>query len=192
MNKNLNTYFNEINKNALNISITNINGIEIEESLAYQNIYNELYALQETSGVLHFIGNGASASIASHFGLDYFKAGEIRTNTFNDLSALTAYGNDISFDEVFAFPISRILKEKDMLVAVSSSGNSPNIVRGLEAARDQGSFLLTLSGMKSDNKIRKMGDINMFFPEMDYGPTECAHTIMLHHILDTFVARNRS
>jgi D-sedoheptulose 7-phosphate isomerase len=192
MNKNLNTYFNEINTNALNISITNISGIEIEESLAYQNIYNELYALQETSGVLHFIGNGASASIASHFGLDYFKAGEIRTNTFNDLSALTAYGNDISFDEVFAFPISRILKEKDMLVAVSSSGNSPNIVRGLEAARDQGSFLLTLSGMKSDNKIRKMGDINMFFPEMDYGPTECAHTIMLHHILDTFVARNRS
>ena len=192
MNKNLNTYFNEINKNALNISITNINGIEIEESLAYQNIYNELYALQETSGVLHFIGNLASASRASHFGLDYFKAGEIRTNTFNDLSALTAYGNDISFDEVFAFPISRILKEKDMLVAVSSSGNSPNIVRGLEAARDQGSFLLTLSGMKSDNKIRKMGDINMFFPEMDYGPTECAHTIMLHHILDTFVARNRS
>ena len=192
MNKNLNTYFNEININASNISITNINGIEIDENLAYQDIYKKLNSLQETSGVLHFIGNGASASIASHFGLDYFKAGEIRTNTFNDFSALTAYGNDISFDEVFAFPISRILKEKDMLVAVSSSGNSPNIVRGLEAAKEQGSFLLTLSGMKSDNKIRKMGDINMFFPEMDYGPTECAHTVMLHHILDTFVARNRS
>lgn len=192
MNKNLNTYFNEINTNASNISITNINGIEIDENLAYQDIYKKLNTLQETSGVLHFIGNGASASIASHFGLDYFKAGEIRTNTFNDFSALTAYGNDISFDEVFAFPISRILKEKDMLVAVSSSGNSPNIVRGLEAAKEQGSFLLTLSGMKSDNKIRKMGNINMFFPEMDYGPTECAHTIMLHHILDTFVARNRS
>jgi D-sedoheptulose 7-phosphate isomerase len=192
MNKNLNTYFNEININASNISITNINGIEIDENLAYQDIYKKLNTLQETSGVLHFIGNGASASIASHFGLDYFKAGEIRTNTFNDFSALTAYGNDISFDEVFAFPISRILKEKDMLVAVSSSGNSPNIVRGLEAAKEQGSFLLTLSGMKSDNKIRKMGDINMFFPEMDYGPTECAHTVMLHHILDTFVARNRS
>ncbi|MDB2604783.1 SIS domain-containing protein [Gammaproteobacteria bacterium] len=192
MNKNLITYFNEINTNASNISITNINGIEIDENLAYQDIYKKLNTLQETSGVLHFIGNGASASIASHFGLDYFKAGEIRTNTFNDFSALTAYGNDISFDEVFAFPISRILKEKDMLVAVSSSGNSPNIVRGLEAAKEQGSFLLTLSGMKSDNKIRKMGNINMFFPEMDYGPTECAHTIMLHHILDTFVARNRS
>ena len=192
MNKNLKTYFNEINTNASNISITNINGIEIDENLAYQDIYKKLNTLQVTSGVLHFIGNGASASIASHFGLDYFKAGEIRTNTFNDFSALTAYGNDISFDEVFAFPISRILKEKDMLVAVSSSGNSPNIVRGLEAAKEQGSFLLTLSGMKSDNKIRKMGDINMFFPEMDYGPTECAHTVMLHHILDTFVARNRS
>jgi D-sedoheptulose 7-phosphate isomerase len=187
--ENLNKYFDDINNNSKNIIITDKAGLEIDEDKAYQIIYKKLYDMKKASGVMHFIGNGASASIASHFGLDYFKAGGVRTNTFNDLSALTAYGNDISFDEVFAFPISQILKEEDMLVAVSSSGNSPNIVRGLQAANEQGSFLLTLSGMKEDNKIKKMGHINMYFPDMDYGPTECAHTIMLHHILDTFVAR---
>ena len=188
--ENLKTYFDQINSNSKKISITDVNEKEIDEDHAYQLIYEKLYELQEKSGVLYFIGNGASASIASHFGLDYFKAGEIRTSTFNDLSALTAFSNDISFDEVFSFPISRTLKEIDMLVAVSSSGNSPNIVKGIEAAREQGSFILTLSGMNGDNKIRKMGDINMYFPEMDYGPTECAHTIMLHHMLDKFVAKN--
>ena len=116
-------------------------------------IYKQLYQMQKECGVLHFIGNGASASIASHFGLDYFKAGEIRTNTFNDLSALTAFGNDISFEEVFSFPISRTLKEIDMLIAVSSSGNSPNIVKGLQAAKEQGSFLLYFCGMNCENKI---------------------------------------
>lgn len=187
---NLNKYFDEINTNSKKISITDNKGNNLNEDKAYQMIYKQLYQMQKECGVLHFIGNGASASIASHFGLDYFKAGEIRTNTFNDLSALTAFGNDISFEEVFSFPISRTLKEIDMLIAVSSSGNSPNIVKGLQAAKEQGSFLLTLSGMNFDNKIRTMGDINMYFPEMDYGPTECAHTIMLHHILDTFVEKN--
>lgn len=187
---NLNKYFDEINTNSKKISITDSKGNNLNEDKAYQMIYKQLYQMQKECGVLHFIGNGASASIASHFGLDYFKAGEIRTNTFNDLSALTAFGNDISFEEVFSFPISRTLKEIDMLIAVSSSGNSPNIVKGLQAAKEQGSFLLTLSGMNCDNKIRTMGDINMYFPEMDYGPTECAHTIMLHHILDTFVEKN--
>lgn len=187
---NLNKYFDEINTNSKKISITDNKGNNLNEDKAYQMIYKQLYQMQKECGVLHFIGNGASASIASHFGLDYFKAGEIRTNTFNDLSALTAFGNDISFEEVFSFPISRTLKEIDMLIAVSSSGNSPNIVKGLQAAKEQGSFLLTLSGMNCDNTIRTMGDINMYFPEMDYGPTECAHTIMLHHILDTFVEKN--
>ena len=186
----LQKYFSQIDSNAKNISITDIDGLEIEESLAYKKIYSKLERIQKERAVIHFIGNGASASIASHFSLDYFKAGQIRTNTFNDLSALTAYGNDISFDEVFAYPISRTIDKDDMLIAVSSSGNSPNIVRGLEAAKVNGAFLLTLSGMKSNNKIKKIGDINMYFPEMDYGPTECAHTIMLHHILDTFVDLN--
>ena len=176
----LNTYFNEINKTANDISITDISGSELDQGEIFSQLHSKLKQLKENSGVVHFIGNGASASIASHFALDYFKAGQLRTNSFNDLSALTAFGNDISFSEVFAYPISRLVTEKDILIAVSSSGNSPNIVRGLEEARDREAFLISLSGMKRDNKIRKMGDINMFFPGMDYGPTECAHTIMLH------------
>jgi len=120
----LQKYFSQIDSNAKNISITDIDGLEIEESLAYKKIYSKLERIQKERAVIHFIGNGASASIASHFSLDYFKAGQIRTNTFNDLSALTAYGNDISFDEVFAYPISRTIDKDDMLIVNLNCDNS--------------------------------------------------------------------
>ena len=82
---NLNKYFDEINTNSKKISITDSKGNNLNEDKAYQMIYKQLYQMQKECGVLHFIGNGASASIASHFGLDYFKA-EDKNNTFNDLS----------------------------------------------------------------------------------------------------------
>lgn len=184
--KTLGTYFDNISTAARDILYTDEVGAEINESDSYQDILSRLEDLKKSGGVLYFIGNGASASIASHFALDYFKTAQIKTNTFNDMSALTAIGNDISFDEVFAFPISQLMTKNDILCTVSSSGNSPNIIKGIEAALKQNAFVLTLSGMKADNKSRQKGHINMFFPGMDYGPTECAHTIMLHYILDTF------
>jgi len=185
--KNLSQYFNEISVTANEIIYSDVIGLETNESDTYQHILSKLKLLKQRSGVLYFIGNGASASIASHFALDYFKTAQIKTNTFNDLSALTAIGNDISFDEIFAFPISQLMTKNDILCTVSSSGNSPNIIKGIDAAQQQGSFVLTLSGMKANNKSRQKGDINMFFPGMDYGQTECAHSIILHYILDTFV-----
>ena len=78
------------------------------------------------------------------------------------MSALTAIGNDISFEDVFAFPISQVITKNDMLCTVSSSGNSPNIIKGIEAAHKKDAFVLTLSGMGSDNKSRTLGHINIF------------------------------
>ena len=187
--KNLDTYFGDISSAARQILYTDEMGAEINESDNYQDIFARLEDLKKSGGVLYFIGNGASASIASHFALDYFKTAQIKTNTFNDMSALTAIGNDISFDDVFSFPISQLITKNDILCTVSSSGNSPNIIKGIEAALKQEAFVITLSGMKADNKSRQKGHINMFFPGMDYGPTECAHSIMLHYILDTFVLK---
>ena len=190
MEKTLNTYFSEITAAAQQIKFTDSKGQEMGIEEACSRIFEKLEELKLAGKVLHLIGNGASASIASHFGLDYLKAGGLKTNTFNDLSALTAYANDLTFDEVFAFPIARLVEERDLLIAVSSSGNSPNIVRGLEAAKNKGAFVISVSGMTESNKIRGMGDMNMYFPMYEYGPIECAHTIFLHYILDTFVARS--
>ena len=144
---------------------------------------NNSNEIKTNKGTLYFIGNGASASISSHCALDFFKTGKVKTRTFNDLSYLTAISNDISFNEVFSFPLDELGTSEDILFAISSSGNSQNIVNGVDIAIKKGMFVVTFSGMSEDNKIRSMGDINIYFPGQDYGPIECAHSIIIHCIL---------
>jgi D-sedoheptulose 7-phosphate isomerase len=72
-------------------------------------------------------------------------------------------------------------------VGISSSGNSPNIVNAISAAKDNGAFTITISGKKDDNKIRRMGDINFYVPLETYGEVESAHAVLLHVALDYFL-----
>ena len=83
---------------------------------------------------MFLIGNGGSAGIASHMAADACKNGGLRALAFNDAALLTATANDLAFDEVFSLPLERHARKGDLLVTVSSSGNSPNIVKGLECA----------------------------------------------------------
>src|SRR5262245_45136891 len=86
-------------------------------------------ATQQRDAHLYIIGNGGSAGMASHMATDAAKNGRLRALAFNDSSLLTATGNDLAYDEVFSLPLERLARSGDMLIAISSSGNSPNIVR---------------------------------------------------------------
>jgi D-sedoheptulose 7-phosphate isomerase len=110
------------------------------------------------------IGNGASASMASHTAADLSKNAWIQAEVFTDLALITALGNDLCFEEVFAEPLKWRLKQDDMLVAISSSGQSPNIIRAAGEAVNRGSLLITLSAMKPDNPLRKLGSLNFYVP----------------------------
>jgi D-sedoheptulose 7-phosphate isomerase len=138
---------------------------------------------------IFLIGNGASASMASHFAADMAKNGRVYTHTFTDLCLLTALANDICYDQVFAEPLRWRMSEGDMLVAISSSGNSPNVLRAVEAARSLGGTAVTLSAMRTDNALRKMGNLNFYVPAQTYGLAETAHAAILHHWMD-FVAHS--
>ena len=92
--------------------------------------------VHDRGGQLYLVGNGASAAMASHIAADACKNGGLRAQAFNDAALLTATGNDLAFDQVFALPLDRLARAGDLLIAISSSGDSPNIVRALEAARD--------------------------------------------------------
>ena len=81
-----------------------------------------------------FIGNGGSAAIANHQAIDFTNSGKFRAMTFNESSALTCIANDYGYDQVFAHPIRTFAEEGDMLVAISSSGKSKNILEGVKAA----------------------------------------------------------
>ena len=137
---------------------------------------------------LMFIGNGASAAISSHMSTDFWKNGGIRAVAFNDCSGLTCIGNDYGYTHVFEKPVEMFADQDDILVAISSSGSSPNILRGVEAARTKGCAVITLSGFKPDNPLRALGDLNFYVPAQSYGPVEVLHHAVCHCILDILMA----
>ena len=105
----------------------------------------------------------------------------------DDAAALTALSNDEGYDQVFAKQIEYFGAQGDMLVAISSSGNSDNIVKAVRAARAKGCSVLTFSGLGADNKLRQMGDYNLYVPSGEYGFVEVVHGGLIHALLDIFM-----
>lgn len=133
---------------------------------------------------LIFIGNGGSAAISSHQALDFFLNLSIDARAFNDGSFLTCMANDFGFENIFAKPISIIAQEGDVLSTISSSGKSPNILKAVETARKKRCRIITMSGFKADNPLRKMGDINFYVPSHSYRHVEAAHSLYWNFILE--------
>jgi D-sedoheptulose 7-phosphate isomerase len=144
-------------------------------------------ATHDRDGHLFFIGNGGSAGMASHMATDACKNGHLRALAFNDIALMTATANDLAYDQIFSLPIERLARPGDLLISISSSGNSPNIVRGLEAAAERGLQIVTLSGMRSDNRARALGDLNFYAPLQRYGWVESAHQVILHYWFDQYL-----
>jgi len=138
---------------------------------------------------LIFIGNGGSAAIASHMATDYSKNGGMRSLAFNDGATLTCLGNDYGYEQVFAKQLEFHAVAGDLLVAISSSGQSANILRAVEAARRIGCRILTLSSFQADNPLRRLGDLNLYVATSAYGFAEISHLTLCHAILDRAMAR---
>jgi D-sedoheptulose 7-phosphate isomerase len=131
-----------------------------------------------------FVGNGGSAGIASHLATDFSKNGNLRSMAFNDASALTCLGNDLGYENVFAKQIEFHARAGDLLIAISSSGRSANILAAVKAARARNCKVVTYSGFTEDNDLRRSGDINFFVQSREYGFVEVAHLALCHAVLD--------
>lgn len=141
----------------------------------------------KTKGLIFFCGNGASATMAEHMSHDWFQNAQINTTTVAEVAHLTAISNDVGYEDVFSYRVGRILSEKDIFVGISSSGNSPNIVKAFIAARSKGAFTISVSGKDFDNKIRNMAELNFYVPLETYGAVESAHAVLLHCALDYYL-----
>ena len=135
-----------------------------------------------------FIGNGGSAAIASHQAVDYWKNGGVAAIAFNDASLLTCISNDFGYDRVFAEPVLRFASAGDVLIAISSSGQSANILSAVTAAREMKCEVITLSGFSNTNPLRKEGELNFYVPSASYGIVEVSHLTVLHAMLEEIVA----
>lgn len=137
-----------------------------------------------------FIGNGGSAGIAGHMTADFMKNGGMKTYSLYDNPLTTCMGNDYGYEYIFSRPLEFLGNEGDLLVAISSSGNSMNIVNAIEVAQKKGMKVLTLSGFKEDNRIKSIGTYNLYVPVCHYGMVESIHNLILQQIVDVILERD--
>lgn len=132
---------------------------------------------------LIFIGNGGSAAIASHMATDFAKNGHMATLSFNDGAMLTCLSNDLGYENVFSHPLEKHIRAPDCLIAISSSGKSPNILKGVAVAQERGADIVSLSGFSPDNPLAQIGTRRYHVNSDDYGIVETLHLAILHAAL---------
>jgi len=174
----------ELNRIMNDLSVFKNDGAETSIDKAFLLWKKTTLSIREEKKTIFLIGNGASASMASHVAADLAKNAQVRTEVFSDLSLITALANDMGYENVFAEPLRRNMCTGDMLVAISSSGQSQNIIRAVEEAINIGGFVVTLSAMKRENKLISMGMLNFYVPADTYGNAETCHAAILHYWID--------
>jgi phosphoheptose isomerase len=146
---------------------------------------------------IYTIGNGASASIAQHWACDYTKGckqGGLRPRVISlaaNIPLMTAISNDISYDDVYSFQLEALGQEGDVLVAISSSGNSPNVVKAIETAKSLKMKTIALTGFSRDNKCAQLADISLHVDIQEYEAAEDVHQAIMHMIAKYIRNRNK-
>ncbi|MBI5558934.1 MAG: SIS domain-containing protein [Deltaproteobacteria bacterium] len=151
---------------------------------AARNVHAFLDLRKSSGHKVMAIGNGGSAAIAAHMQNDLSNAAAIRALSFQDIPTLTAMTNDFGQEEAYARFVQHWADAADLLVAISSSGASENILRAVQAARKIGCSVITFSGFAPTNQLRQKGDINFYVPASDYGFVETLHAVLAHYFTD--------
>jgi D-sedoheptulose 7-phosphate isomerase len=180
----LNLYFATLERLQRGAEVTDRNGQALPLEQGCEWVRQAAHETHDGDNKIIFVGNGGSAGIASHLAIDYSKNGGLRSMAFNDPSALTCLGNDLGYENVFAKQIEFHARAGDLLIAISSSGRSPNILAAVIAARARNCRVVTYSGFTDDNDLRRTGDMNFFVRSREYGFVEVSHLALCHAVLD--------
>jgi len=162
-----------------------IEAIRVEE---VERVAQRILDVTMSGGVIFIAGNGGSAAISSHFACDLGKGctipgkKSINVHSLTDNTPwITAISNDFSYEEVFVKQLENFLGPKDLLLVISSSGNSENIVKALSYARQVGAYTVALIGF-SGGRSKDLADDHIFIDSMVYGVVEDCHSILEHMI----------
>ena len=167
----------------------NQGAIITEVNRCYEH-YEDLNDLIEKHQSIIILGNGGSSSVASYIAQDYTKMLNKRSFTFSDASRLTCYTNDYGYENTYLQFLKEFVREKEktLVILISSSGNSENIIRCADWCDKLSNIdLMTLTGFDIDNRLKKMNlknrKINYWVDSKDYGIVECTHMIFLHMVV---------
>ena len=129
-------------------------------------------------------GNGGSAAMASHVSVDFTKVARIRAINFNEADLLTCFANDYGYENVFKKAIDCYGDDNDLVILISSSGNSANVINAANHAKKLNIGVITFTGFERNNALRKLGDINIWVDSKAYNIVEMTHHIWLLAIVD--------
>lgn len=132
-----------------------------------------------------FAGNGASAAIASHLSNDFSKALTVKAQTFHDAALITCFGNDYGYENWLLEAVKLYCSKKDVLVLISSSGRSANIVNAAIEANSKGMVVVSLTGPEPSDILLAKTDIHLSVHSRIYNIIECCHMIALCAIVDS-------
>jgi D-sedoheptulose 7-phosphate isomerase len=180
----LNRYFGTLDGALRDAEVTDLSAKKLPLEEGCDWVRRVAHEAHDAGNKIIFVGNGGSASIASHLAIDFSKNGKLRAMAFNDAAALTCLGNDVGYENVFATQIDFHARPGDFLIAISSSGRSPNVLAAVKAARQRGCKVATFSGFTDDNDLRRCGDVNFYVRAREYGFVEVAHLALCHAVLD--------
>jgi len=167
---------------------TDRQGAPLSQEEAFRLAQGLILEVRRTGRRVMILGNGGSAAISSHMQTDLAHSLKVRALVFTEPSMLTAQANDHGYEHVYANLVDLWAEPGDLLVAISSSGHSANILNACSLARAHGARLMTFSGFLADNPLRSLGDLNFHVASTSYGPVESAHAVLIHHLTDLVLA----
>lgn len=173
----------DVSSTALNSKIT-VDGKRVDLLEAFVVCIGSVKKCCQSGKKVIFVGNGGSSAIANHQATDYWKNGGVRAISFSESSMLTCLSNDYGYEHVFSKSIEGFADKGDVVIAISSSGKSQNILNAVKSAKDKECKVITFSGFSSRNPLRSMGDVNFYVPSSSYGVVEVAHHLLIHSILE--------
>lgn len=151
-----------------------------------------LFSTWDNEGTIYIFGNGGSAATASHFQNDFNKGlsehldKKFHFHCLNDnIATIMAIANDIGYDEIFRFQLKNVLKPNDLIIAISGSGNSANVINAVEYAKEKGITTIGLVGYNG-GKLKEMVDLAVHVPINSMQITEDIHMIFDHLIMAVF------
>lgn len=150
---------------------------------------DEMRSVTDAGGKILIGGNGGSAAIASHCAVDLTKNAGFRSVCFSDPSLVTCFANDYGYERWVEKALAFYADRGDLVILISSSGKSPNIVNGARFAKDEGLRVVTFSGFEGDNPLKGLGDLNFWVDSRAYNIVEMTHQIWLLAACDLAIGK---
>ena len=154
---------------------------------ALEQVSELIKKTSSTKGKVIIVGNGGSAAMASHVAVDLTKAARIRAINFNESDLITCLANDFGYENWVAKAIEYYADSNDLVILISSSGRSKNILNGAKKAQAMRVPLITFSGFSAENPLRQFGEFNLWVNSNEYNIVEMTHHIWLLAIVDNII-----